>query len=122
MESWQYIAMSYDGEASRVYVNGKLDSLEHYNPFPYPDGLFDGGEDGANFTVGAVHRGGEWVNFFGGRIGCLALFSRALHEEVMEEIAGRKEQAAAEGGRGDSLHLCTYFRVPLGYRLILSTA
>jgi len=113
MEGWQCIAMSYDGEASRLYVNGKLDSLEHYNPFPYPDGLFDGGEDGADFTGGAVHRGGEWVNFFGGRIGGLALFSRALHEEEMEEIAGRKEQAAAEGGRGDILHLCTSFRVPL---------
>ena len=83
MEGWQCLAMSYDGKSSRVYVNGKLDSFEHYNPFTYPDGLFDGGEDGADFTVGAVHRGGEWGNFFGGDIAGLAVFSRALSEEEM---------------------------------------
>ena len=85
MAQWQNLAMSYDGATSRVYVNGKLDSLQHFNPFPYPDGLYDGGENGADFTVGAVHRGGEWGNFFGGVIGGLAVFSRALGEE---EIAG----------------------------------
>jgi len=83
MEGWQCLTMSDDGKTSRVYVNGKLDSFEHYNPFPYPDGLFDGGADGADFTVGAVHRGGEWGNFFGGDIGGLAEFSRALSEEEM---------------------------------------
>ncbi len=87
MEGWQCLAMSYDGETSRVYVNGKLDEWEHYNPFPYPDGLFDGGEDGADFTVGAVHRGGEWGNFFGGVIGGLAVFSLALNEDEMAGLA-----------------------------------
>ncbi len=87
MEGWHCLAMSYDGLASRVYVDGRLDAWEHYNPFPYPDGLFDGGEDGADFTVGAVHRGGEWGNFFGGVIGGLAVFSRALDDEEMARIA-----------------------------------
>jgi len=86
MERWQCLAMSYDGKTSRVYVNGKLDSFEHYNPFPYPDGLFDGGVDGSDFTVGAVHRGGEWGNFFGGDIAGLAVFSRALSEEEMAAL------------------------------------
>ncbi len=84
---WVCLAMRYDGKESRVYVNGKLDSLEHYNPFPYPDGLFDGGTDGADFTVGAVHRGGEWGNFFGGRLAGLAVYNRALTDEELERIA-----------------------------------
>lgn len=94
MEGWQCLAMSYDGKSSRVYVNGKLDAWEHYNPFPSPDGLCDGGEDGADFTVGAVHRGGEWGNFFGGVIGGLAVFSRALDEEEMAALAKGRD-----GGR-----------------------
>jgi hypothetical protein len=87
MQSWQFLVMRYDGAESRVYVNGKLDALEQYNPFPYPDGLFDGGEDGADFTVGAVHRGGEWGNFFGGRLGGLAVFDRALTDREIESLA-----------------------------------
>lgn len=87
LNEWQCLAMSYDGRASRVFVNGKLDSLEQYNPFPYPDGLFDGGADGADFTVGAVHRGGEWGNFFDGRIGGLAIFNRALSEDELTKLA-----------------------------------
>jgi hypothetical protein len=86
---WHCLAMTYDGKASRVYVNGRLDALEHYNPFPYPDGLFDGGPDGADFTVGAVHRGGEWGNFFGGQFGGLAIFSRALDEAELRGLAGK---------------------------------
>lgn len=84
---WQCLAMSYDGKASRVYVNGKLDALEQYNPFPYTEGLFDGGKEGADFTVGAVHRGGEWGNYFDGRIGGLAIYKRALNEEEMTRLA-----------------------------------
>lgn len=57
MQGWQCLAMSYDGKSSRVYVNGTLYTWEHCKPFPYPNGLFDGGADGADFTVGAVHRG-----------------------------------------------------------------
>lgn len=86
MNAWQCLAMTYDGKESRVYVDGKLDALEHYNPFPYPDGLFDGGADGADFTVGAVHRGGTWGNFFGGQIGGLAIFKRALSEAEMQSL------------------------------------
>ena len=87
MRQWQCLAMTYDGRESRVYVNGKLDAQEQYNPFPYPDGLFDGGADGADFTVGAVHRGGSWGNFFGGQIGGLAIFKRALSEAEMQHLA-----------------------------------
>lgn len=84
---WHCLAMTYDGRESRVYVDGRLDSLEHYNPFPHPEGLHDGGAEGAPFTVGAVHRGGTWGNFFGGQMGGLAVFKRALDEEQMRSLA-----------------------------------
>ncbi|EAQ80533.1 hypothetical protein DSM3645_14345 [Blastopirellula marina DSM 3645] len=91
---WVCIAMSYDGQASRVYVNGKLDSLDDYNPFSAPGGLFDGKKEGSPFTVGAVHRSNEWGNFFGGDIGGLAIFNRALRETELGQLAG--EGAATE--------------------------
>lgn len=87
LDQWTCIAMQYDGQESRVYVNGKLDSLEHYNPFRYADGLFDGGADGADFTVGAVHRGGSWGNFFDGLIGGLAVYDRALSVTELQTLA-----------------------------------
>ncbi|SKB05246.1 Concanavalin A-like lectin/glucanases superfamily protein [Prosthecobacter debontii] len=88
LQQWHCLAMSYDGQASRVFVDGKLDSLEHYNPFPYSEGLHDGGVEGADFTVGAVHRGGVWGNFFGGQIGGLAVFNRALEESELQTLVG----------------------------------
>lgn len=87
LQEWHCLAMTYDGRESRVYVNGKLDSLEQYNPFPYTEGLYDGGKEGAPFTVGAVHRGGSWGNFFGGQIGGLAVFNRALEEKQVAALA-----------------------------------
>ncbi len=88
MQKWVCVAMSYDGEYSRVYVNGRLDVLAEYNPFPLKRGLFDGGENGAPFTVGAVHRSNEWGNFFGGDIGGLAVYDRALSESELIQLAG----------------------------------
>lgn len=99
MRSWQLLVMRYDSKESRVYVNGKLDALEQYNPFPYPDGLFDGGEDGSPFTVGAVHRGGSWGNFFGGRIGGLAVFDRALSDEEIAALPFASFDESAPSGR-----------------------
>lgn len=87
MDQWTMIAMTYDGKHSRVYVNGKLDAEENYNPFPYDKGLFDGGNDGADFTVGANHVAGlQNNNRFGGLIGGLAVFDRALSEEELLEF------------------------------------
>jgi hypothetical protein len=88
MKKWVCLVMQYNGRESRVYVNGKLDALEQYNPFPYPEGLYDGGKDGADFTVGAVHRGGEWGNFFAGHLGGLAIYDRALTDAELKRLAG----------------------------------
>lgn len=98
---WVCIAMTYDGACSRVYVNGRLDALEDFNPYPYDEGLFDGGADGADFTVGAVHRSGEWGNFFGGDIGGLAVFKRALSEAELAALADPNRAAKLlVGGAG----------------------
>jgi len=99
LRSWQLLVMRYDSKESRVYVNGKLDALEQYNPFPYADGLFDGGEDGSPFTVGAVHRGGSWGNFFGGRLGGLAVFNRALSDEEIASLPFAGFNAADATGK-----------------------
>jgi hypothetical protein len=69
------IAITYDGQYSRVFVDGIFDADEHCNPFPYPNGLFDGGRDGAEFTVGANHGAGiANNNRFGGLLGGPAVF------------------------------------------------
>ena len=57
------------------------------NPYEYPGGLLDGGENGSDFTVGAVHRSGEMGNWYVGLIGGLAVFNRALSDEEMAYLA-----------------------------------
>ena len=48
-DRWYFLAATYDQKALQIYVNGKLDVLEEYNPFRYPDQpIFDGGRLRAN--------------------------------------------------------------------------
>ncbi len=83
---WHMIAMSYDGKYIRVFLDGKLDSVEQSNPFPYEEGIFDGGRDGADFTVGSNSVRNAMENHFVGKIGGLAVFESALSEEVLSEM------------------------------------
>ncbi|GGD82898.1 LamG domain-containing protein [Paenibacillus nasutitermitis] len=83
---WHFIAFTYDSAESRAYLDGRLDQREAFNPYSYPDGLFDGGEEGADFTVGAVNRSGEIGNFYNGLLGGLAVFNRALSEEEIRSL------------------------------------
>jgi hypothetical protein len=89
---WQMVAMTYDGQASRAYVGGRFQADEGRNPFPLPGGLFHGT---AEFTVGAVDRGGSMGNFFAGTLGGLAIYSRALSEEELQELALPKNGQSA---------------------------
>ncbi|WP_197167759.1 LamG domain-containing protein [Neorhodopirellula pilleata] len=75
---WQSLAMTYDGEEVRLYLNGSLSQAEGMNPFPYRQGLFDGQDDGADFTVGSVNVAGKPGNFLGATLGGIAIFDRAL--------------------------------------------
>ncbi|QNN25372.1 LamG domain-containing protein [Planctomycetales bacterium ZRK34] len=109
---WYFIAATYDQQALRVYVDGQLDTLEHYNPFPYPGkAIHDGGKNGAMFTVAnrAIPgwRGYPESQFkhdgFAGLIGGLAVYNRALTAEQIRQIhAGaeterRKHRRVAPG-------------------------
>ena len=59
-------------------MNGEFDQRPETNPYKYTEGVFEAGDDGSDFTVGAVDRGGEMGNYFVGQIGGLAIFDRAL--------------------------------------------
>ncbi|MFE5317825.1 LamG domain-containing protein [Paenibacillus sp. NPDC056579] len=87
LEKWSFVAFTYDGAFAKVYVDGKLDARLAFNPFAYFEGLYDGGENGADFTVGGVNRSGEMGNFFAGVLGGLAVFNEALGEDELSAIA-----------------------------------
>jgi len=84
LKEWTLVAMTFDGKASRVYVNGKFVAEEGYNPYPLKGGLFNGKAD---FTVGAVDRSGEMGNYFNGELDELAIYSRALSEKELLKLA-----------------------------------
>lgn len=84
---WLTLSMQYDGRDIRVFVDGELDQNPRadpfrpgesvLNPYHYPGAIFDGGPDGAPFTVGAVHRSGEMGNWFIGRLAGLRVANGA---------------------------------------------
>ncbi|GAA3412507.1 LamG domain-containing protein [Paenibacillus hodogayensis] len=80
---WHAIAFTYDGTYARTYLDGRLDERQTYNPFLYEEGLYDGGAEGADFTVGSVYRSGTMGNFYAGLLGGLAVFDRALRDEEL---------------------------------------
>ncbi len=87
-DHWHMLAISYDGRHIRAYLDGRLDARENANPFPYDEGIFDGGPDGAEFTVGANHVAGiENNNRFGGRIAGIAVFNRRLTDPELATLA-----------------------------------
>lgn len=91
LNEWHCIAMSYDGKQICVYLDGELDRSETSNPFPYDEGIFDGGADGADFTVGSNSVGGKPSNFFGGLIGGLAVYGRVLTTEEMKKLGSPRK-------------------------------
>lgn len=96
LDEWQCCAFTYDGEYICAYLNGKFDPRGTRNPYYYPDGIFDGGENGSDFTVGAVARPKDVTlpppeipfvgNWFYGLLGGLAVYNRALNETEIREL------------------------------------
>ena len=102
---WVCVAFTYDGKYIRSFLNGKLEAreaelIDHTKGFEgYPEGLTqsknpylftDGiGNNGSDFTVGAVLLKTGMGNFFHGQIGGLAVFNRALTES---ELSGFNPQ------------------------------
>ena len=97
-EAWQCVAMSYDGTDAKAWLNGRLDQRGDRNPYRYEGGLYDPGEDGADFTVGAVARPHnvdqqqagvvDIGNQYRGDLAGLAVFNRALTDDEMLGLAG----------------------------------
>lgn len=100
---WACVAFTYDGRYMRSYVNGvfearKPELIDHTkgfegypeglthrkNPYYFPDGM---GNNGSDFTVGAVLLKKGMGNFFKGQIGGLAVFNRALNKKELLRLA-----------------------------------
>ncbi|WP_339921944.1 LamG-like jellyroll fold domain-containing protein [uncultured Cyclobacterium sp.] len=99
---WHYIAFTYDGEYIKAFLDGEFqerapepinntkgfeglpEGLTHSkNPYLFEDGM---GNNGSDFTVGAVVLSRGMGNFFNGLIGGLAVFDRVLEDKEMDEI------------------------------------
>lgn len=102
-EEWSCVAFTYDGHYIKSYLNGVFESrepelirntkgFEGYpeglvqtkNPYYFPDGM---GNNGSDFTVGAVLLKSGMGNFFKGLIGGLAVFDRALSENEIKSLS-----------------------------------
>ena len=100
---WTCIAFNYDVKYIRSYLNGefierKQELILHTQGFDgYPNGLIQSknpyyfpygiGNNGSDFTVGAVLLKAGMGNFFKGEIGGLAIFNRALNEKEIKRIS-----------------------------------
>lgn len=101
-DQWHFIAFTYDGTHIRSYLDGDFkkreeelidhtEGFEGYpdglvqskNPYFFPDGM---GNNGSDFTVGAVLLKSGMGNFLKGQIGGLAVFDRALSEEEIAAL------------------------------------
>ncbi|HEV7350296.1 LamG-like jellyroll fold domain-containing protein [Telluribacter sp.] len=92
---WHMVAFTYDHKQIKVYADGELDTNGNYNPFLWDKPIFDGGDQGADFTVAQrdVH---SWPSFpegmpgnkvgFGGVLGGLAVYGRALTSQEIQKI------------------------------------
>lgn len=102
--TWVCVAFTYEGRQIKSFMNGEFrarapELIDHTKGFAgYPDGLTQSknpyeftegmGDNGSDFTIGAVLLKAGMGNFFKGQIGGLAIFDRALSEA---EIAALSE-------------------------------
>lgn len=97
-DQWHCCAITYDGLHARAYLDGRLDERGDRNPYDYHKGIFDGGADGGDFTVGAVPRpesvtddfmetGSIIDNRFHGLLSGLAVFDRALKPKEIQAVS-----------------------------------
>jgi hypothetical protein len=99
---WVCVAFTYDGKSIKSYLNGLIEKrkpelikntagfegypdglVQRKNPYFFPHGM---GNNGSDFTVGAVLLKSGMGNFFKGQIGGLAVFDRALTKEEMRQL------------------------------------
>jgi hypothetical protein len=99
---WCCAAFTYDGRLIKSYLNGVFEGrnpelisntvgfkgypnglVQIKNPYYFPDGI---GDNGSDFTVGAVLLKSGMGNFFKGLLGGLAVFNRALSDNEIKSI------------------------------------
>ena len=81
--------MLEDGTIKHSYCHfdGYPDGLiQSKNPYFFPNGM---GNNGSDFTVGAVLLKRGMGNFFKGQIGGLAVFNHALSPKELKKLANR---------------------------------
>jgi hypothetical protein len=102
INEWCSVAFTYDGKFIKSYLNGEFVArkpelinnttgfkgfpnglFQTKNPYYFPDGI---GNNGSDFTVGAVLLKSGMGNFFKGLIGGLAVFDKALSENEIKSI------------------------------------
>lgn len=102
VDEWCCVAFTYDGRYIRSYLNGGFETREpelisntkgfegypdglvqSKNPYYFPDGM---GNNGSDFTVGAVLLKSGMGNFFNGLIGGVAVYDRALSDREIRNI------------------------------------
>lgn len=100
---WCCVGFTYDGTYIKSYLDGlfvpREEELINYtkgfegypdglrqskNPYYYPDGM---GDNGSDFTVGAVLLQSGMGNLFKGNIGGVAVFNRALTDDEMAKFS-----------------------------------
>ncbi len=107
-QRWTMLAFTYDHREIRIYTDGRLDANGHCNPFAWDKPLKQSGPDGPDFTVamrdhpkwptypeGDQVHDGDYVEGFGGMLGGLAVFDRALRPEEIADL----HRATAQPGR-----------------------
>jgi hypothetical protein len=107
-DEWTCVAFTYDGQHIKSYVNGEFRAREselirhttgfagypegitqRKNPYYFPHGM---GNNGSDFTVGAVLLKKGMGNFYRGLLGGLVVYERALSEEEMKQLVGGEEK------------------------------
>ena len=100
---WCCVAITYDGNFIKSFLNGIFETrdpelinnttgfdgypnglIQTKNPYYFPDGI---GNNGSDFTVGAVLLKSGMGNFFKGQIGGLAVFNRVLTDQEIKRIS-----------------------------------
>lgn len=106
-DEWCVAAFTYDGEYIRSYLDGRFEEREEElinhtkgfegypdglrqvkNPYYFPDGI---GDNGSDFTVGAVFVANRIGNYFKGDIAAIAVYDRALTAEEIAKISSVKK-------------------------------
>ncbi len=99
---WCCVGFTYDGRYIKSYFNGVFEErkpelinnttgfegftnglVQSKNPYYFPDGM---GNNGSDFTVGAVLLKNGMGNFFRGNIGGLAIYNKVLNEDEMKTL------------------------------------